>query len=80
MHVLGWIFAVVGGITLALLAFGFWLEAAGHVTPRHANPNTPRNTALTEAQQQEYEASVERLRELEQAAARRLGEVRRGRT
>ena len=80
-QVLGWVFGVGGALVLALMALGSWLEATGQATSRPRPVDPPKPIMLPyepDMASEEYEQTVERLRVLEENAARRLRELRGG--
>jgi hypothetical protein len=80
-QVLGWVVGVGGAFVLALMALWSWLKSAGQATSRPRPVDPPQMVLLPYEPamvSEDYEQTVERLRLLEENAARRLRDLRGG--
>jgi hypothetical protein len=77
LTVLGWMCSIGGAVLLALMALGWWLDADSKATqrPERVAPSVPVRI-MRESASDDYELTVERLRILEEDAARRLRNLR----
>ena len=80
LNVLGWIWGLAGTLAIAFMALGFWTIAHDPSTARlPARSSEPVLLPdVAEPDDAEYVATIQRLRALEEAALRRLRELRDG--